>query len=192
MNARSVCLTMCSKICLRYADINRDELIKLIVYLRERLEESDTARRREREESASMISDLTAQVSALTEKISELTDMLRKSREDTSALTLQLSVLLRQLGEKDRLIADLQSTVKVGRKIRFGEKSQKGIKPKPKGDDRHSTPHTDVKDDFDGTPESLPENLDVDAGVNEDARFSSAGPAVAQKGNTGRKTETIR
>ena len=91
--------------------MNRDELIKLIVYLRERLEESDTARRREREESASRISDLTAQVSALTEKISELTNMLHKSQEDMSALTFQLSALLGQLGEKDRLIADLQSTV---------------------------------------------------------------------------------
>ena len=164
-----------------YADMNRDELIKLIVYQRERLEEADASRRREREESASRISALTAQVSALTEKISELTDMLRKSREDTSALTLQLSSLLKQLVEKDKLIADLQSTVKVGRKNLYGEKSQKGIKTKAKEDGRHSIPHTDVKDDFDGTPGSLPENLDVDADVNGDAQPASTGPAVKQK-----------
>ena len=33
-----------------YADMNRDELIKLAVYQRERLEESDAARKKEREE----------------------------------------------------------------------------------------------------------------------------------------------
>ena len=153
-----------------YADMNRDELIKLIAYLRERLEEAE----REREESACRISDLSARVSALTEKISGLTDMLRKSQEGQSAL-------LKQLIEKDRLIADLQSAVKVGRKNLYGGKSQKGIKSKAKEDGRHSTPHTDVKDDFDGSPESLPENLDVDAGVNGDVQSTTTGPAVAQK-----------
>ena len=38
-----------------YADMNRDELIKLAVYQRERLEESDAARKKEREESAGRI-----------------------------------------------------------------------------------------------------------------------------------------
>ena len=33
-----------------YADMSRDELIKLVAYLTERLEESDVARRKEREE----------------------------------------------------------------------------------------------------------------------------------------------
>ena len=87
-----------------YADMNRDELIKLAIYQRERLEEAE------------IVSELTAKLSALTEQ-------LRKNNESLSAMTEQVFGLMRQLREKDEKIAELQSTVKVGRKSR---KSQKG------------------------------------------------------------------
>ena len=134
-----------------YADMNRDELIKLIIYQRERMEEADAARK-----------ESDRRISELTDKISELTGMLRKSNETTSAIAVRMSGLLKQLKEKDRKIAELESTVKAGRKNLFGRKSQKGTKAKGKDDGDRTTPHTDVKGGFDGTPESLPDNLDVD------------------------------
>ena len=102
-----------------YADMNRDELIKLAIYQRERLEESDAARKKEREESAGRISALTAQVSELTDRLSELTEQLRKNNKSMSAMTEQVFGLMKQLREKDEKIAELQSTVKVGRRYLF-------------------------------------------------------------------------
>ena len=123
-----------------YAYMNRDELIKLAIYQRERLEESAAARKKEREESAGRISALTVQVSELTDKLSELMEQLRKNNESMSAMTGQAFGLMRQLREKDEKIAELQGTVKAGRK------SQKGTRKKD--DENRPTPHTDVEDDF--------------------------------------------
>ena len=66
-----------------YADMNRDELIKLIIYQRERMEESDAARK-----------ESDRRISELTDKISELTELLRKSNETTSSMAVQMSELL--------------------------------------------------------------------------------------------------
>ena len=153
-----------------YADMSRDELIKLVTYLTGRLEESDVARRKEREESAGNISALTAQVSALTEQ-------LRKSNEAVFTMTGQISELMRQLKAEKEKSAKLQSEVKVGRRHLFGRKSQKGTRDKD--DKNRPTPHTDVEDDFDGTPESLPSNLDV--GVKDEATEVSGESASPQK-----------
>lgn len=137
--------------------MNRDELIKLIIYQRERMEEADFARK----ESDRRISELTG-------KISELTELLRKSNGTASAMVVQVSELMRQLREKDRKIAELQSTVKSGRKNLFGCKSPKWTKAKDKDYENRPTPCTDVKGDIDRTPESLPDNLDVDVETGTD------------------------
>ena len=150
-----------------YADMNRDELIKLIIYLRERLEDADAARK-----------ESDRRISGLTEKISELTEQLRKSNETTSAMAVQMSELLRQLKDKDRKIAELQSTAKAARKNMFGSKSQKGTKAKGRDNGNGPTPHTDVKDGFDGTPESLPAYLYVD--VKNDTAAANP-PSATQK-----------
>ena len=151
-----------------YADMNRDELIKLAIYQRERMEEMESARK-----------ESDRRISELTDKISELTELLRKGNETTSAMAVQVSELLRQLREKDRKIAELQSTVKAGRKNLFGRKSQKGTKAKDKDDENRPTPHTDVKEDFDGTSESLPDNLDVD--VENKTTDVAGSPAAPRK-----------
>lgn len=151
-----------------YADMNRDELIKLIIYLRVRLEDADAARK-----------ESDRRISGLTEKISELTEQLRKSNETTSAMAVQMSELLRQLKDKDRKIAELQSTVKAARKNMFGSKSQKGTKAKGKDNGNGSTPHTDVKDGFDGTSASLPDNLDLDLDVDVENDTAAANPPSA-------------
>ena len=149
-----------------YADMNRDELIRLIIYLQERLEEADLARRESDGKNAE-----------LSDKLTELTELLRKSNEAVSAMAVQVSELTRQLKAERDESAKLRSEVKAGRKHLFGKKSQKGTKS---GDDENMpTPHTDVKGGFDGTPESLPDNLDVD--VEEDAKDASDGPAARQK-----------
>ena len=159
-----------------YADMNRDELIKLIIYLQVRLEEADFTRNKEREESSGRISGLTSQVSALTDKISELTEQLRKNNEAMSAMAAQMAVQSRLINEKDRKISELQSTVKVGRRHLFDRKSQKGTSNRDK--ENRQTPHTDVEDDFDGTPESLPKNLDLD--VNTEAPGSDSPPCSSK------------
>lgn len=152
-----------------YADMNRDELIKLIIYLRGRLEDADAARK-----------ESDRRISGLTEKISELTEQLRKSNETTSTMAVQMSELLRQLKDKDRKIAELQSTVKAARKNMFGSKSQKGTKAKGRDNGNGPTPHTDVKDGFDGTSASLPDNLDLDVDVKNDTAAANP-PSATQK-----------
>lgn len=149
-----------------YADMNRDELIKLIFYLRERLEEADFARK-----------ESDRRISELTDKVSELTEQLRKGNDTATAMAVQMSELLKQLREKDGKIAELQSTVKVGRRHLFDRKSQKGTSNRDK--ENRQTPHTDVEDDFDGTPESLPKNLDLE--VNTEAPGSDSHPPAPQK-----------
>ena len=109
-----------------YADINRDELARLAIYQRKRMEEAEAIRRKEHEESAGRISALTTQVSELTDKLSELTEQLRKNNESLSAMTEQVFGLMKQLREKDEKIAELQSAVKVRRKNLLERKSQKG------------------------------------------------------------------
>ena len=162
-----------------YADMNRDELIKLAIYQRERMEEMESARKKEREDSAGMISGLTAEVSELNRRVGELTEMLRASNQNALGMSRQISELLEQLKEKDRKIEELQVTVRAGRKNLSGRKSQKGTKVKDKDDDNRPTPHTDVKEDFDGTPESLPDNLDVD--VENKTTDVAGSPAVPRK-----------
>ena len=134
-----------------YADMNRDELIKLAIYQRERMEEMESARKESDRQNAE-----------LTDKLSALTEQLRKNNEAMSAMATQVSELMRQLKAEREAAAKLRSEVKVGRRHLFGRKSQKGTKAKDRDDENRPTPHTDVKEDFDGTPESLPDNLDVD------------------------------
>lgn len=117
-----------------YADMNRDELIKLANYQRERLEEADLARRESDRKNAE-----------LSDKLTELTELLRKSNEAVSAMAVQVSELTRQLKAEREESAKLRSEVKAGRKHLFGKKSQKGTKSK---DDDMPTPHTDVKGGF--------------------------------------------
>ena len=91
-----------------YADINRDELIKLIVYLREHPEEMEAPRKKEREDSAERISVLTSEMSVLNRKAGELTGISQASYVSASETARQISELLKQLGEKDRKIAELK------------------------------------------------------------------------------------
>lgn len=151
-----------------YADMNRDELVKLAIYQRERMEEMEAARKESDRKNAE-----------LTDKLSALTEQLRKNNEAMSAMTAQISELMRQLKTEREEAAKLRSEVKAGRKNLFGRKSQKGTRAKDRDDENCPTPHTDVKGDFDGTPESLPVNLDVD--VEDKTTDVAGGQAAPQK-----------
>ena len=149
-----------------YADMNRDELIKLAIYQRERMEEMEAARKESDRKNAE-----------LTGRISELTELLRKSNEAMSTMAGQMSELIRQLKAEREESAKLRSEVKVGRRHLFDRKSQKGTRKKD--DENRPTPHTDVKGGFDGTPESLPGNLDVD--MADKTTDVSGAPVALQK-----------
>ena len=151
-----------------YADMTRDELIKLAVYQRERMEELEAARKETDRKNA-----------GLTDKFSALTEQLRKSNEAMSGMAAQMSELMRQLKAEREEATELRSEVKAGRKNLFVRKSQKGTKAKDKDDGDRSTPHTDVKGGFDGTPESLPDNLDVD--VEKGTKNAADKPAASEK-----------
>ena len=105
-----------------YADMNRDELIKLIIYQRERIEGVEASHKKEREDSAGRISALTEEVSELVRKVGELTEMLKANNRNASETAKQMSGLLKLLNEKNRQIAELQNAVKAGRKNLFGNK----------------------------------------------------------------------
>ena len=149
-----------------YADMNRDELIKQAIYQRKRMEEMEAARKETDRKNAE-----------LTDKLSALTGQLRKSNEVMSGMAAQMSELMRQLKAEREEAAKLRSEVKAGRKNLFGRKSQKGTKAKDKDDGDRSTPHTDVKGGFDGTPESLLSahlDVNVETGTAGAGRQSSA------------------
>ena len=150
-----------------YDDMSREEMAKLLVYLTERLQESERLRAREHEEASSRIAELTLKVGEMGHTIAEMASVQRASVRQIAELTAAVK-------SKDELIARLQSEGSVSRKERFGSKSQKGIRSRKRKNDNTPTPHTDAKGDFDGTPESLPENLDVDQGTAADATADAA------------------
>lgn len=102
-----------------YADMNRDELIRLIIYLQERLEETDLARRESDRKNAE-----------LSAKLTELTELLRKGNEATSAMAVQMSELTGQLKEERKETAKLRSEVKAGRKNLSDAGPRKGRRPR--------------------------------------------------------------
>ena len=158
--------------------MNRDELIKLAIYQRERMEEMEAARKESDRKNAE-----------LTGRISELTELLRKSNEAMSTMAGQMSELIRQLKAEREESAKLRSEVKVGRRHLFDRKSQKGTRNKD--DENRPTPHTDVKGDFDGTPESLPGNLDVDM-VDETTNVAGESTFFQKEGRLYRLGNTYR
>lgn len=81
-----------------YADMSREELIRLVVYLQERLEESDAARKAD-----------SRRMSEMADKISELMELLRKSNEAVSAMAVQVSDLMKQLKAEREESAKLRS-----------------------------------------------------------------------------------
>ena len=107
--------------------MNRNELIKLAIYQRERLNEMEVARNK---------SD--RRITELTDKISELTEQLRKSNEVVSAMAGQVSDLMRQLKAEREESTKLRSEVKVGRRHLFDRKLQKGTRNKD--DENRPTP----------------------------------------------------
>lgn len=133
-----------------YSDMSDIEKSKLILYLMEQREEQ-----RKREESQQK------QIAELMRNSQQTTEKLDKYIQQISALMNQICELTRLLKQKDQEISDLKSRLKLGQRIRYSKTSQKRSSRK-KDDDDKPTPHTDAESGFDGSEESLPENMDVD------------------------------
>lgn len=116
--------------------MDRYELIKLIIYQSER-EEADAARK-----------ENDRRIFELTDKISELTEQPRKSNETTSLMSSQMSELPWQLKDKDRKIAELQSTAKVACKTCSGANSRMARRQSTRMTGTPPTPHKGVKSGF--------------------------------------------
>lgn len=97
------------------------------------------------------------------------------------SLTNQLNEALQANAEQSRIIADLQSSLRVSKKHRFGSPSQKGITKT-----KDVTGRDDGKEDFDGTAGSLPPMADADTCNDETAKEKNDNRA-SRKGCTNTK-----
>ena len=94
-----------------YADMNRDELIKLAIYQRERMDEMESARKESDRKNAE-----------LTDKLSALTEQLRKNNEAMSAMA--------NFGVRSRPDAGTCSTASLRKARRRKGKTTKTVRPR--------------------------------------------------------------
>ena len=104
-----------------------------------------------------------AQHKELLEQIAEIKGELKQANSEQKrlnalvlSLTNQLNEALQANAEQSRIITDLQSSLSISKKYRFGSISQKGISKK-----KEVAGRDDDKDDFDGTASSLSSNTDI-------------------------------
>lgn len=100
--------------------------------------------------------------------------------EAMTKLMNQVCELTSAIKEKDAKIADLESRLSLARRIKYSRTSHKKSSKK-NDDDNTPTPHTDAEADFDGTQESLPENMDVDAEKEKTSDANTRETAAEQK-----------
>jgi hypothetical protein len=119
-----------------YASMEKDQLISMIHFLVKREDE----RAQENQELKDMVKELR---DTHKQDVKTQTNLL-KSIDNLTSQVADLTTLNKTLQQK---VNDLLSQISVGNKVRFGSKSQKGIK-------KNNTPVEDRekdKDDFDGT-----------------------------------------
>ena len=122
-----------------------EEQKRYINYLAERVRQDDLEKRAMK----LVMQDFLNQRKADEDRLSKLDDVL--SRMDSLEKSLKDEIRKRKNAE--RKVADLTAKLKFADKNRFGDKSQKSEPSKNKQSDCSRD-----KDDFDGTPSSLPEN----------------------------------
>ena len=101
-------------------------------------------------------------------RLSKLDEVL--SRMDS--LESKLKEKERKLKSAERKVADLTAKLKFADKNRFGNKSQSSKKSTPDNDEHSDRNHD--KDNFDGTPSSLPENSVANDTLKEASEAASA------------------
>ena len=118
-----------------YASMEKDQLISMIHFLVKREEE----RAQENQELKDMVKELR---DTHKQDVKTQTNLLKS----IDNLTSQVADLTTQNKTLQQKVNDLLSQISVGNKVRFGSKSQKGIKKNAPVQDRDKD-----KDDFDGT-----------------------------------------
>lgn len=128
-----------------YYDMTSEEKSKLLI-MQQRL--CDDANRRA-EEAERKAAEAEAERRAQSEKIDELLKGQSRMQADLSSLVRQLTERDRLVEELRKTIADLEARRALSNRNTFGSKSQKGSKKKKGSDDM--PPHDKNKGDFDGT-----------------------------------------
>ena len=137
-----------------YASMEKDQLISMIHFLVKREDEPTNEARVEsntfglylarRRKSIAQRAQENQELKAHKQDVKTQTNLLKS----IDNLTSQVADLTTQNKTLQQKVNDLLSQISVGNKVRFGSKSQKGIK-------KNVTPVQDKdkdKDDFDGTP----------------------------------------
>ena len=139
-----------------YASMEKDQLISMIHFLVKREDE----RAQENQELKDMVKDLRDTHKQDVKTQTNLLNTQSNLMKSIDKLTNQVADLTNQNKSLQQKVNDLLSQISVGNKVRFGSKSQKGIR-------KNTAPVQDRekdKDDFDGTNgTAMSSNLQADA-----------------------------
>ena len=131
------------------------------------------------EEMGRFVMHLMDQLDAIREELKRANETISSNtleQQRLNALVLSLTEQLHDAqqtnAELSRIIADLQSSARVSKKLRFGSSSQKGSKQVDEISGRD-----DNKDDFDGTSDSLSESSSMPDVVEESSEPSPSRPS---------------
>lgn len=141
-----------------YRDMTSEEKSKLLIYQQQMLEEErkqKAAQLAKIEEMADSLKKMTASMSESNARLVSMMDMLSPLRDENARLR-------KELAEANKKNAAQTEQLKLGRKHRFGSKSQKGTKAK----DDEPKSHEEDKDDYDGT--NPPKSSGSDSQTQED------------------------
>ena len=143
-----------------YASMEKDQLISMIHFLVKREDE----RAQENQELKDMVKELR---DTHKQDVKTQTNLLKS----IDKLTSQVADLTTQNKTLQQKVNDLLSQISVGNKVRFGSKSQKGIKKNTPVKDREKD-----KDDFDGTNGAA-----ISSTSQADTTSADADPAQAEQ-----------
>ena len=166
-----------------YASMEKDQLISMIHFLVKREDE----RAQENQELKDMVKDLR---DTHKQDVKTQTNLLKTQSnlmKSIDKLTNQVADLTNQNKSLQQKVNDLLSQISVGNKVRFGSKSQKGIR-------KNTAPVQDRekdKDDFDGTNgAAMSSNSQADAAHVEDSE-SAEQPQKSFEYRKGMKYQTM-
>lgn len=140
-----------------------EEMSRYIQFLFEQIQQKDVQHK-----------ELLEQIAGIKGELQQANSEQKRLNALVLSLTNQLNEALQANAEQSRIITDLQSSLRISKKHRFGSSSQKGISKK-----KEVAGRDDDKEEFDGTASSLSSSTDAteyeDANVISDNRTSRKG-----------------
>jgi len=124
-----------------------EEMSRYIQFLFEQIQQKDAQHK-----------ELLEQIAGIKGELQQANSEQKRLNALVLSLTNRLNEALQANAEQSRIITDLQSSLRVSKKHRFGSSSQKGITKT-----KDVAGRDDGKDDFDGTTGSLPPTADTDS-----------------------------